>query len=213
MSAQDETPDHIENSQLIASIRDDTSTECVGVLDNAESCARERERQATGIIPCCKKGVTVTDRSVSVKRMLSHRRRAKTYSVRRKKFFSKNVRQCSNDDRKRILCYARFLMCLCTAITRHYCTMISNAAQTIPRGIVNGGKCVITGILTTSRDIQWMCAYVNASLALHVGALLHDSMYHIPPILCLFALAASVISSRIIRVMYCLCHVSWLPHF
>ena len=136
VSAQDETPDRNENRKLTASLHDDTSTKHVGALDIAESCACERKCQAIGILPCCEKRATVNNRLVSVKHMPSHRRRAKTYYVRRKKFLSKNVRRRSNDDRKRILCHARFLMCICTAITTHY-MMASNAAQTTPRGIVS----------------------------------------------------------------------------
>ena len=99
VSAQDETPDRNENSKLTASLRDDTSTEHVGALDIAESCAHECKRQAIGILPCCKKHATVNDLSVSVKRMPFQRRRAKTYFVQRKKFLSKNVRRRSSNDR------------------------------------------------------------------------------------------------------------------
>ena len=86
--------------------------------------------------------------------------------------------------------------------------MIFNA---IPTGLVNLGKRTVSGILTISRDVQWMCAHVYASLTLHITALLQDSTCRISPIIRLFALAASVISFQLISVINCLCHVSWLP--
>ena len=89
--------------------------------------------------------------------------------------------------------------------------MASSMAQTILRGIVNIGKHVVSGILTISRDIQWMCSHAYAPLELHIAALLQDSTYRIPPTMRLFVLAASVISFQLISAINCLCYVSWLP--